>query len=115
MKAGKIWGTTEELFGANNVEIHRIEVVPGGYCSEHHHDGKWNMFFVEDGQLEVLIWPNPEGKPDTTVLESGDSCAVPPGQVHKFRAISRVIAYEIYWVSLNPNDIARRTVGGIGT
>ena len=35
---GKVWGSTGPLFFKNNVEIHRIEVVKGGFCSKHKHE-----------------------------------------------------------------------------
>lgn len=111
MKSGKIWGKTEALFSRNNVEVHRIEVEQGGYCSRHKHRGKWNMFFIESGELEVLQYKD-DGAHDTTILVAGDNCAVPPGELHQFRAITDVIAYELYWVELDANDIVRETVGG---
>ena len=37
-KQGKVWGGTQLLFSKNNVEIHRIETVSGGYCSKHKHN-----------------------------------------------------------------------------
>jgi len=110
MKAGKVWGATQALFARNNVEIHRIEVEKGGYCSKHKHVGKWNMFYVESGELQVIVWSG--DVQDSTILNAGDETAVPPGQQHQFRAVSDVIAYEIYWAELNVDDIVRETVGG---
>jgi quercetin dioxygenase-like cupin family protein len=110
MKAGKIWGKTEALFGHNNVEIHRIEIDAGGYCSKHYHKNKWNMFFVESGELEVIVWNG--DVQDSTILNAGESSAVPPGDFHQFRAVTDVIAFEVYWTQLNANDIVRETVGG---
>jgi mannose-6-phosphate isomerase-like protein (cupin superfamily) len=111
MKAGKIWGKTEALFNQNNVELHRIEVERGGYCSKHKHEHKWNMFFVESGELEVIVWTG-GGVHDSTLLIQGDNTAVPPGVFHQFRAITDVVAYEIYWTDLSADDIVRETVGG---
>ena len=111
MKAGKIWGKTEALFSRNNVEIHRIEIEKGGYCSKHKHEHKWNMFYVESGELEVIVWKD-GGAHDSTVLISGDNNAVPPGEFHQFRAITDVIAYEVYWTELGADDIVRETIGG---
>ena len=114
MKAGKAWGVTEALFNRNNVEMHRIEVDAGGFCSKHKHEHKWNMFYVEIGELEILTWKD-GGVIDCTVLKPGDNAAVPPGEFHQFRAITDVIAYEIYWVDLHADDIVRETVGGKAT
>ena len=37
---------------------------------------------------------------------------VKPGEYHKFEALEDTIAYEIYWIELNPDDIVRETCGG---
>lgn len=113
MKSGKIWGETERIFGRENVEVHRIAVAMGGYCSKHRHDHKWNLFFVEQGELEIEIWRPKSGLRDTTVLRQGESLAVAPGQFHRFTATQETVAYEIYWVDLDPADIKRESFGGV--
>jgi mannose-6-phosphate isomerase-like protein (cupin superfamily) len=112
MKAGKVWGNTRGLFAGNNVEIHRIEVGAGGVCSKHKHDHKSNMFYVESGTLEVRVWKNDYALVDKTMLFAGDTTTVPPGEFHQFCALTEVVAYEVYWVELDPGDIVRENVGG---
>lgn len=110
---GKIWGNTKTLFNQNNVEIARIEAVKGGYCSEHKHEHKYNLFFVESGKMEVVIY-RPDADAiieDRIILDKGESTYVEPGLYHKFSALEDTVAYEIYWVELN-EDIVRRVVGG---
>jgi quercetin dioxygenase-like cupin family protein len=109
---GKFWGKTSPLFNKNNVEIHRIEAIKGGFCSEHSHAHKFNMFFVESGALKITEWKDPSGNPDETVIHAGDTCSVPPGIVHKFEAVEDTIAFEVYWVSIEESDIERRKSGG---
>ena len=109
---GKIWGRTAKLFSRNNVEVHRIEAVPGGYCSQHRHAQKWNLFFVESGTLEITIW-QAEGRMDVTRLNAGECCSVPPGLYHRFEAVTDVVALEVYWTELSGNDIDRSDTGGI--
>ena len=110
-KSGKIWGCTSSLFHRNNVEIHRLEGVPGGFSSEHKHQSKYNKFFVESGIIEVISWKGAEG-PDKVLLHAGESCVVKPGIFHKFKVIEPCVVYEIYWVDLDKEDIVRRTRGG---
>jgi quercetin dioxygenase-like cupin family protein len=112
-KSGKFWGETSPIFNKNNVEIHRLEGNPGGYSSKHKHHAKYNMFLVEDGNIEITTWKDPSGQPDVTYLEAGDTCVVPPGLFHKFTVISQCIVYEIYWVELREDDIEREDSGGI--
>jgi mannose-6-phosphate isomerase-like protein (cupin superfamily) len=112
-KQGKVWGETEKIFGKNNVEIHRIEVKSGGWCSKHMHAHKWNSFFVESGKIEIHEYQNDYDLVDITVLESGETSKVPPGIYHKFHALEDTICYEIYWVALDDRDIIREDIGGI--
>jgi hypothetical protein len=49
---------------------------------------------------------------DITVIGPGQHTTVPPGQFHQFEILEDCIAYEIYWVELDPGDIDRETVGG---
>lgn len=112
MRQGKVWGNTELIFSGNNVEVHRIEGVLGGYCSRHVHAHKFNQFFVESGQIRVEQWQD-DGACDVTELCAGDSCSVPPGVPHRFTVSQPCVAYEIYWVALDSEDIVRETTGGI--
>jgi len=111
IKQSKVWGETAKIFSLNNVEIHRIEIEPGGYCSEHCHEFKYNQFFIESGEIEVTIYRD-NGIEETTVLKPYDQTTVPPKLVHKFKANRKSIVYEIYWVAMEGEDIVRRTVGG---
>ena len=111
---GKIWGKTSCLFHKNNVEIHRIEVKNNGYCSKHKHEHKFNLFFIEEGELEITIYRTDANTSieDVTTLTDGESTYVEPGLYHKFMAKRDSIAYEIYWVELDPADIIREARGG---
>jgi len=108
---GKKWGTTQCIFAANNVEVHRIFARKGGFCSIHRHVGKFNTFFVESGSL--LIRTHKDGLDDETVIGAGQSTYVRPGDEHQFEALEDTWALEIYFVFLDPDDIQRSSQGGI--
>lgn len=112
---GKVWGTTSPIFCKNNVEIHRIEGRKGGYCSYHLHKSKFNRFFVESGVIRVTIQRDYGSGilEDVTVVGPQQQITVPPGFYHRFEVIEDCVAYEIYWVELDPDDIERLTVGGV--
>jgi len=112
-KQGKLWGETTSLFNKNNVEIHRLSGKKSGYSSEHKHRFKFNMFYVESGEIEVIVWKDPSGKVDSTILSKGEMSIVEPGYFHKFEVKEDCIVYEVYWVELNSKDIERRNSGGI--
>ncbi len=125
---GKVWGSTACLFKVPTIELHRLEIDAGGYCSEHVHRVKWNFFHVESGVLVVRVWRNgPDGPedcedrpPDMTVLRPGDSMSVKPGLFHRFEATRAAVVYEATWLELVMGgwtigeDIERRTQGGVG-
>jgi mannose-6-phosphate isomerase-like protein (cupin superfamily) len=111
---GKLWGHTRPLFCKNNVEVHDITIVKGGYCSMHKHHSKFNRFVVRRGKLKVTIRKNygHDILDDVTILLAGESCTVNPGDYHMFEALEETEALEIYWVTLNESDIERLTHGG---
>ena len=104
---GKIWGNTECIFNKNNVSVHRIEAKKGYMCSKHYHLHKHNMFYVETGKLKIEVWQKDYDLVDTTTITDGQSTSVFPGLQHRFSALEDTIAFEIYFVELNNNDIIR--------
>lgn len=113
-KQGKVWGNTQNIFSKNNVSIHRIEIQPGGYCSKHKHQHKWNAFYVEKGSLIVKVWKNDYDLIDESFLKAGEGIHIKPGEYHQFICPDvNTVVYEIYWTELNENDIVRENVGGI--
>lgn len=111
-KQGKVWGESSPLFARNNVEVHRIYARHGGCSSRHRHAHKFNLFYVEQGCLRVVI-EQPYGLEDITFVRKHESCVVPPGLWHKFEAIEDTLAFEIYWTELDPQDIERDGCGGM--
>ena len=110
---GKVWGGTKKIFANNNFELHRIEVKKGGFCSKHKHIHKINAFYIEKGKLKIPIHETDCDLVDETIASTGDLSIVKPGKFHEFEALENTIAYEIYWVELNHDDIERENVGGI--
>lgn len=113
IRQGKNWGYTTEVFKSQNVEVHVIEIVKGGYCSIHDHK-KVNIFHVISGKLKVKVWMD-EKLIDTTIIGKGETSAVYAGFEHIFEALEDTICLEIYHIFLEPGDINRRkgSVGGI--
>ncbi len=111
MKQGKAWGETWCIFKTPLMELHRIEVQQGSYCSVHRHEHKWNGFYVERGELLVKVW-QPSGTLDQTRLGPGDSLIVPPGVEHQFVGLSACVAFEAYSIGTLTEDIVRKSTGG---
>lgn len=111
MRQGKIWGYTTEISRNATVSIHHLEIKRDGFCSEHRHEHKYNLFYVISGVLELTIWRGKEK--DITIVNAGQSTKIPPGFWHKFKGITPVECIEIYEVLLIGEDIERRTEGGL--
>ena len=117
-RQGKNWGYTTEFFRNAVVSAHHLEILKRGYCSEHKHVHKYNLFYVLSGKLRITIWresDNPVSLPDIkdiTTLEKGQISAVPPGFYHKFEALEDTECIEVYQVLLIEPDIERRKPGG---
>ena len=71
------------------------------------------MFHVISGSLKLEIWRNKIDHDDTVVV-AGESCEIPPLVYHRFKALTDVVAYELYEARLRGEDIKRETVGGLG-
>ncbi len=108
----KIWGWTTELFRNNTTSTHYLEIKKGGYCSEHRHAQKVNLFFIISGTLEITTW-SIDDDDYTWVRECTGSYVIPVGTWHRFRALTVVKCIEIYDYKYDGVDIERRTVGGI--
>lgn len=108
---GKIWGVTSEVYRDDTVSVNYLEIKAHGFCSEHCHARKTNIFIVLEGELAVRVWRD-RALIDFTVLKPGMSLHVLPGQWHQFEAKTVVRALEIYRVRLEDPDIDRRTQGG---
>ena len=111
MRQGKDWGYTTKFFHNAMVSAHHLEIDKGGFCSEHVHKYKYNLFYVISGKLKITIWRKNNVK-DITVLTTGQVSAVPPGFYHKFEGLEKTECIEVYQVLLIEPDIKRRTQGG---
>tara|TARA_Y100000310_G_scaffold334748_2_gene415186 strand:+ start:8801 stop:9142 length:342 start_codon:yes stop_codon:yes gene_type:complete len=113
MMHGKIWGSTSPILVTPLIEVHKIFVLPGGFCSKHKHEHKWNAFFVLDGHLEIWVNKTAYNLSDCTSLSDGHFTTVAPGEFHWFKAETEVNALEIYYLGPITEDIIRTNVGGI--
>ena len=115
MKQGKVWGQTELIFKSPFIEFHKIWVAYNGHCSTHKHDYKWNLFYVNYGELKIKVHKNDYDLVDETILGPGEWTTVKPGEYHSFEASGGkdVSAFELYYPEPLSDDIIRKTVGGI--
>ena len=112
----KAWGTARALYRDEHVELSRIHIVRGGYCSRHRHEHKDNGFLVVEGRL-LLICYHADGRTER-VLAPGDGLyTIAAGVDHRFLCLAEdTVAYELYCAeagrALDPWDIVRADGGG---
>lgn len=90
----KPWGLTQNIFANHYIQINRIIVNPGSYCSLHLHEHKSNIFSIISGELEIYCQPL-----DTKHTISPDKLTcieIQPGIKHRFYSREGAEAYEIY-------------------
>ena len=113
----KIWGRTTELFHNNTTSTHYLEIKKGGYCSEHRHAQKSNIFYMIEGDLKITTWSRDDE--DSMVLTphslhiNFNNMVIRPKIWHKFHAITDVKCIEIYDYKYDGVDIERRAEGGL--
>lgn len=101
----KNWGYTSLIFSNDNTEIHKLCINKNGYSSKHYHAYKYNLFFIDDGCLEITIWKN--NIEEKFILSNSDTLIIDPNTWHKFYAIENSKVTEIYYTSIDSNDIIR--------
>lgn len=109
-KQGKAWGETTLIFSDQRVEVHYLNINKGGYCSEHKHEWKTNLFYVIEGELLIRFWR--EDNIDETTLKAGQSMIIPVKIWHQFVGLTDCKCLEIYETGLWTPDIDRRSIGG---
>jgi len=114
MRTQKAWGWNDVLHSTPVTKICRLYILPGGFCSWHHHAAKDNTFIVEHGTLTVEERGGDE--PDRYTLGHRAHFTVRPGVVHRFINYStapvQVLEVESL-VGIDDADIYRLDEGGL--
>lgn len=112
-KQGKLWGFTNKILEINNVSIHRLSIDKDQSCSKHYHMHKYNMFYVESGKLEIIVWQKNPDIIEKTILTSNEINLIKPQIYHQFKALENSIVYEIYYAKLEDEDIYREIISDV--
>ena len=115
----KPWGIYYPLHDDTRIEVARAEIRPGGFCSLHLHERKWNHFLVVSGAIVIQapMWLGGPGQ-RAVALHPGESFSVPPNTLHRFRSSEGAVVIETYWpaegqpLGVGEADIVRREDGG---
>lgn len=102
----KCWGNRTVIYRNSSSEIALLELERGTRCSWHHHNQKWNRFFVVNGCVHIAT------KDGMVTLRDGESLTVAPGVEHEFRVECDSTMIEAMYVEYDHSDIIRQDVGG---
>lgn len=111
MKSGKVWGETAPLLEHPLCSIHSLTIKAGARCSMHRHVHKANWFYCISGELRIVVEKSGYDLTDETTLRPGEFTDVPPGEYHRFEAVTDVVALEGYYPPVLSADIERRDCG----
>lgn len=117
----KPWGERYSVHLSPSCQVDLLEIKKGGYSSRHHHDYKWNRFFVLSGELQIRVFHAPESVSENKLHTGyliGDGCKtrkfdIKPGVIHEFEAITEVKLLEVYFSVCSEKDIVRKNGGGL--
>lgn len=112
----KCWGKVQHIFLSEASAVSHLVVRPNWQCSKHRHGERANMFCVQSGIIEVLVWDE-QGNKSEHLLTVGDVLVVPSGVWHRFRVLEGGRIIEVYFVdvvngSCRFEDIERQDQGG---
>ena len=74
---------------------------------------KYNMFYIESGKLEIIVWQKNPDIIEKTILTTNEIHLIKPQIYHQFKALENSIVYEIYYVKLEDEDIHREIISDI--
>jgi len=102
------WGERQITFQWDGGIVTLLYLMPMERCSYHRHTATWNRFTCITGEVYILT-----DKGHETRLLPKQSFDVEPGIRHEFRTYgSTAIVEEIAFVSYDPADIHRESLGG---
>lgn len=114
----KAWGLTWPVFIGKGVEVHRLNMCPGGFSSEHRHRVKTNDFYLLSGSVTIRVglgggqWQEfkmPSGR-TALMVEAGDWHQLVAGP--EGCELLEVVFWQANVEEPKGEDIERRTEGG---
>jgi mannose-6-phosphate isomerase-like protein (cupin superfamily) len=92
-KVVKPWGFELRFVRTDRYAGKALFIKAGSQLSLQYHEKKDEAFFVQSGTLELVLG---RGKEQTVIrMNPGDSRHIPPGTVHRFRAVTDTLLFEV--------------------
>ena len=92
-KVVKPWGFELRFVRTDRYAGKALFIKAGSQLSLQYHEKKDEAFFVQSGTLELVLG---QGKEQSVIrMNPGDSRRIPPGTVHRFRAVTDTLLFEV--------------------
>ena len=100
----KPWGRETTLEANEHYAFKKLEMNAGHRCSLQYHAEKHETIYVHNGILQVTTGDTVDNLSDR-ILKEGDVIIIPPGQIHRMKAIETAIYLEASTPHMN--DVVR--------
>jgi len=92
-KVDKPWGFELRFVRTDRYAGKALFIKAGSQLSLQYHETKDEAFYVQSGTLDLVLG---RGKDQTVIrMKPGDSRHIPPGTVHRFRAVTDTLLFEV--------------------
>lgn len=102
-RVDKPWGYELRFICTERYAGKVLFIKAGSQLSLQYHEMKDEAFLVQDGRLELVIGAGDEQRVEP--MGPGDSRHIPPGTVHRFRAVTDCTLFEVSTPELD--DVVR--------
>jgi mannose-6-phosphate isomerase len=93
VRVDKPWGYELRFARTDRYAGKVLFIKAGSQLSLQYHDVKDEAFFVQSGTLDLVLGAGAEQR--VVRNEAGDSHRITPGTVHRFRAVTDVLMFEV--------------------
>ena len=92
-KVDKPWGFELRFVRTDRYAGKALFIKAGSQLSLQYHETKDEAFYVQSGTLDLVLG---RGAEQTVVrMKPGDSSRIPPGTIHRFRAVTDTLLFEV--------------------
>lgn len=92
-RVDKPWGYEDRFVRTDRYAGKLLFIRAGAQLSLQYHDTKDEAFFVQSGRLELVLGRG--SSQQVVVMDAGASRRIPPGTVHRFRAVTDCLLFEV--------------------
>lgn len=92
-RVDKPWGYELRFSRTQRFAGKVLFITAGSQLSLQYHEQKEEAFLVQEGRLELVLGKGAEQRVET--LEPGEAWHVTPGTVHRFRAVTDCLLFEV--------------------